>query len=340
MRFDNPIYDHGFEFPDLADFPGVESEPRFIDTNRSAHDLAEMQKAFDNNDYNEFLKLISTYTILDKRTRGKLSRFFEFYQTFGKNRTLMTDIADSQHHQSMYELGYSTAHLDLSKIRASLESEIERLYAIEDWRPPIGTMDRGAPINKIIRRDIQDVLEQSGMLAAASKYLSAGRHLKVGSAYLVVGTPTDNHWKQFFYDQTYVSRTTNLHIDPVENQIKVMMYLNTVDDASGPFSFVPRSHRWVYDDVQNLLGRSIATGNYCDTPQKRSAIFKLPRKLRVSYNFGRSLLDTDPQQKIITDLEQSFTSDSANTILFDPAGMHKGGICESKDRIAIQVLLK
>ena len=29
MRFDNPIYDHGFVFPDIADFPDVKDEPKY-----------------------------------------------------------------------------------------------------------------------------------------------------------------------------------------------------------------------------------------------------------------------------------------------------------------------
>ena len=29
MRFDNPIYDHGFVFPDIADFPDVKNEPKY-----------------------------------------------------------------------------------------------------------------------------------------------------------------------------------------------------------------------------------------------------------------------------------------------------------------------
>ena len=29
MRFNNPIHDHGFVFPDIADFPDVVNEPRY-----------------------------------------------------------------------------------------------------------------------------------------------------------------------------------------------------------------------------------------------------------------------------------------------------------------------
>ena len=30
MRFDNPIYDHGFVFPDIADFPDVKHEKHYM----------------------------------------------------------------------------------------------------------------------------------------------------------------------------------------------------------------------------------------------------------------------------------------------------------------------
>ena len=30
MRFDNPIYDHGFVFPDIADFPDIKHEKHYI----------------------------------------------------------------------------------------------------------------------------------------------------------------------------------------------------------------------------------------------------------------------------------------------------------------------
>ena len=47
MRFDNPITDHGFEFPDLADFPGVEDEPRFIEDDKAENDLRTLQESFE-----------------------------------------------------------------------------------------------------------------------------------------------------------------------------------------------------------------------------------------------------------------------------------------------------
>ena len=44
----------------------------------------------------------------------------------------------------------------------------------------------------------------------------------------------------------------------------------------------------------------------------------------------------------IQELEQEklFTSDKGNLCVFDPAGMHRGGICKSGIRIALQILMK
>ena len=37
MRFDNPINDHGFVFPDIADFPDVSNEDRYMGNSDAEH---------------------------------------------------------------------------------------------------------------------------------------------------------------------------------------------------------------------------------------------------------------------------------------------------------------
>ena len=34
-----------------------------------------------------------------------------------------------------------------------------------------------------------------------------------------------------------------------------MMYLNDITLDDGPFSYVEKSNRWIYDDLQNIFGR-------------------------------------------------------------------------------------
>ena len=92
------------------------------------------------------------------------------------------------------------------------------------------------------------------------------------------------------------TKTTSLHIDPKEDVIKAIMYLNDVALKNGPFSYVVKSNRWVYDDLQNIFSRSISTGNYCDSPESRAVVFQLPKVCRVTGLFGRLLLDGSTQQ--------------------------------------------
>jgi hypothetical protein len=53
MRFDNPIYDHGFKFPDIAEFPDVADEPRYNGNNAEEY-LAKMRSAIENKNQEEF----------------------------------------------------------------------------------------------------------------------------------------------------------------------------------------------------------------------------------------------------------------------------------------------
>ena len=179
-----------------------------------------------------------------------------------------------------------------------------------------------------------------GILQGATKY-NKGKPLVVSRAVLHISTHTDQHWKHFLYDCDMLPKTTNLHIDPLkEDLMKAIIYLNDVTLEDGPFSYVVKSNRWVYDDLQSIFSRSISTGNYCSSPEHRAVIFQLPKVCRVTGMFGRLLLDGSTQQNMILKKEQMLTSDLGNLCIFDPAGMHRGGICKQGTRVALQVLMK
>ena len=112
-------------------------------------------------------------------------------------------------------------------------------------------------------------------------------------------------------------------------------------DQAGPFSYVPTSNRFMINKLQQMFGRSITTGSYCHTPDARRSVFRLPKQLRVSYNFGRLLLDNTDLSKKILQEHIVYTTDKANCVAFDPgAGIHRGAFCKSKNRVALQVLMK
>jgi len=178
-----------------------------------------------------------------------------------------------------------------------------------------------------------------GVLQAATKY-NKFKPLEVKNVVLHIAKPTDQNYKQFLYDCKTVSKTTNLHIDPKENVIKAMMYLNDITKDDGPFSYIEKSNRWIHNKLQNIFGRAISTGSYCHTPEARAVVFQLPKELRVSHNFGRLLQDGTEEQERLLEQEKLFTSDKGNLCIFDPAGMHRGGICKTGNRIALQILMK
>ena len=338
MRFDNPIYDHGFVFPDIADFPDVKGEPKY-QGNGNEQSVAIMKEAIQKSDLNMFQNGYQYYMKnVDTKLFNKLNTMFQFYANFEDNR-IESDLPTNKIYEDLFENGISYLKVDVKELQNKLENDINNLLQQPDWRPPPGQFDRAKQLGPEFIRLVNDMFNKLGVLQGATKY-NKGRQLQVKNVVLHIATPTDQNWKQFLYDCNTTTRTTNLHIDPKEDVIKAMMYLNDITLDDGPFSYVEKSNRWIYDDLQNIFGRAISTGSYCDTPQSRATVFQLPKICRVSHNFGRILLDDDPQQKMIVEKEKMFTSDKGNLCIFDPAGMHRGGICNKGTRIALQILMK
>ena len=338
MRFDNPIYDHGFIFPDIADFPDVIQEPKY-QGNGNEQSVSIMKEAIQKNDLNMFQNGYQYYMKnVDTKLFNKLNTMFQFYANFEDNRK-ESDLPTNKIYEDLFENGISYLKIDVKTLQDKLENDINTLLNVPDWRPPPGQFDRAKQLGPEFVKLVNDMFREKGVLQGASKY-NKGNQLQVKNVVLHIAKPTDQNYKQFLYDCDTLTKTTNLHIDPKEDVIKAMLYLNDITADDGPFSYVEKSNRWIYDDLQNIFGRAISTGSYCHTPESRAVVFQLPKQLRISHNFGRVLLDDTEQQNKILEQEKLFTSDKGNLCVFDPAGMHRGGICKSGIRIALQILMK
>ena len=338
MRFDNPIYDHGFIFPDIADFTDVLQEERYIDDGKIEY-VSMMKEAIQKSDLKMFEQGYKWYMkIPDVKLFDKLNKMFKFYSNFKISRA-ENNLPSNKIYEDLFENGISYLNIDTIELNNILKKDIESLLSIPDWRPPPGQFDRAKQCDTDIVKMVNDTFQKLGVLQAATKY-NKGKQLQVKNVVLHIAKPTDQNWKQFLYDCKTVTRTTNLHIDPKEDVIKAMIYLNDITENDGPFSYVEKSNRWIYDDLQNIFGRAISTGSYCHTPESRAVVFQLPKQLRISHNFGRVLLDNTEEQYRILKQEKLFTSDKGNLCIFDPAGMHRGGICKTGNRIALQILMK
>ena len=341
MRFDNPIYDHGFVFPDIADFPDVKHERHYMGNGHEEY-VSVMKEGIQKGDLHTFERGYQWYMkVPDTKLITKLNTMFEFYKTFEDSKR-ESSLPSNDIYEDLYENGISYMKIDTTELRDMVDDEIKKLIVLPDWRPPPGQFDRSTQLGQInpdIVKYVNNMFQKLGILNAASKY-NKYNGLKVTNVVLHIAKPTDENWKQFLYDCKTITKTTNLHIDPKENVMKAMMYLNDITEDDGPFGYVEKSHRWVYDDLQNIFGRAISTGSYCHNPQTRAAVFQFPKQLRVSHNFGRLLLDGTEEQERLLKQEKLFTSDKGNLCVFDPAGMHRGGICKTGTRIALQILMK
>ena len=164
--------------------------------------------------------------------------------------------------------------------------------------------------------------------------------MRVTRVRMTVHRPSDKAWMQFLYDCRNTTKHTGVHIDPLEGVTKAMIYLDNVKSENGPTSYLPKSNRFIYDPLQSLFARSVVAGSWCHNKISRRNIFRLPKELRVTTDFGRLIKDNSNVAKFLDKNLFTFTSDKKNTLLFDPgAGIHTGGIVKKGERIALMVVI-
>lgn len=310
--------------PDIAEFPDFVNEPRNI-KDEMAYIVAPMLEAINEGNYKKF---IADLDLENVEWVNRLEHFFNFYQTWER---------PDYNVKEMYDGLYVTRG-DTEALRAAVQPVIDRLLKQPDHTPDIGTFDRYAQLYELVP-EVHKYFQDLGIIEMASAYNR--RSMSVANVVLHVATPTDQNWKQFLQDATTTPKYTNTHIDPKEDVIKAMIYLNDVDTTNGAFHYAKGSNRERIHPVQNIFGRAITTGSYCHSPESRRSVFKLPRGLRVSHNFGRQVMPGSTWEKYLDRNLKPVTSEEGNIMVFDPgAGIHQGGICESGTRLALQVLMK
>lgn len=310
--------------PDLAEFPDYANEPRNI-VDKTPYIMAPMMSALADGD---FAKFVQDLQLEEVEWVNRLRHFFDFYQTW---------VHPDRSVKEMYDGLYVTQH-DVGYLKLSVQHIIDHLLAQPDHTPEIGRFDRFQQLPEICS-EVHKLFEQLGIIEMASAYNR--RSMTVANVVLHVAKPTDQNWKQFMQDATTTPKYTNTHIDPKEDVVKAMIYLNDVDTTNGAFHYAKGSNREKIHPVQNIFGRAITTGSYCHSPESRRSVFKLPRGLRVSHNFGRQVMPGSTWEKYLDRNLKPVTSEEGNIMVFDPgAGIHQGGICKEGNRLALQILMK
>ena len=350
MRLDNPITDHKlFNMLDVAAYSEVKNEYR--QTKRI--DLSKLHNKFDAQDLNGFnseLDRIISLSFKEKRVskketelylpwRKKLERYFNFYSSY-KEHSLK--IKNNKTYDDLFENGCSFQSIDQKKItflKNRLKNNISELLAEEAWKPPVGVYDQDIPLGKYYVKYVHEIFKNNGVLEAASAYINKKLSDKV--IQLAAHTTATQSPKQFLYDCKNLPKHNNLHIDPLEGVVKALIYLSDVTEENGPTQYLPKSNRFIYDPLQTIFSRAISTGSYCQNKSSRASIFRLPKKLRVTTNFGRLIKDGSSLEKYLTKNLAVLTSDIGNTMIFDPgAGVHNGPLVKKGHRISLQVIME
>lgn len=346
MRFDNPIKDHWFELTDIADFPELQEEWRLVDS--CEEEIHEMQKSVEQRNVGGFMRSVEKIMSKSKNIEtlpeeGKyltwknnnLPNYFNHVCSYKRNSIQNS----SPVFDELFENGVYTTTLDTSNLTKKLSNKIQELDDMDVVNQRVDRYDRMFECGNDVISEVSSIFRKTGMTKAASNY--NGRNVHVQKVVLLFSKPNDVHYRGFMLDCKEEPETICYHIDPKEDTVKAMIYLNDIDEEAGPFSYVPQSNRFMIDPVQQIFGRSITTGSYCHNPDARRSVFRLPKQLRVSYNFGRLLLDGSDMSNKVLENHEVYTSDKANCVLFDPGGgIHRGAFCKNKNRVALQVLMR
>lgn len=348
MRFDNPIKDHWFKLTDIAEFPELKDEWRLQDP--CDQELEQMESAISSVNYTQFTNALDKIfakskdiELLPKEKKyankwknEKLPGYFNHCCKYNRRSNI---VKNDSVFNDLFETGVHSCSVDIKGLVKKLQKNIDSLTNMKITNHRVDRYDRMLACDKETVIMVSDIFKKTGILKASSNY--NGRNLSVTNVVLLVSKPNDTHYRGFMLDCKEEPETICYHIDPKEDVMKAMIYLNDIDDQAGPFSYIPTSNRFMINKLQQMFGRSITTGSYCHTPDARRSIFRLPKRLRVSYNFGRLLLDNTDLSKKILQEHIVYTTDKANCVAFDPgAGIHRGAFCKSKNRVALQVLMK
>tara|TARA_Y100000114_G_scaffold67972_1_gene62282 strand:+ start:990 stop:1997 length:1008 start_codon:yes stop_codon:yes gene_type:complete len=328
---DNYITDHGVVLPDPAvsfDDEGYKPTnndyPQIYDTLLRA--LQESNINLFSMGVNDLYNQLEPSPILKKQLQAALSGF----ALLQASKTI-----NYKGPNKFSELGCYETIINTDELVDSLEKDIVKL---KETQPTRDTRFQDRIIRLPFDHEVYNILNTiyNDLKLLPKPYLITDVNLHISDK--------DDTFNEYFQtDQKHKPKNDlyTLHIDPKYSYIKTMIYLNTVQRGNGPFAYIPKSHRWKFDDVEMLFCKSNQLSNTLATPEQRAVNAKLPLWARKNSYFSRQFKNNTQQSDFLTNKLKHFTSDESNFILFEPNfGWHRGTHVDTGERIALQVILK
>lgn len=256
------------------------------------------------------------------------------------------EINDREARECLIDNGYAAFQLDpksVTKLR-SLVSPLETDLRNMDTRNPC--MWACKLVEPTVYPEfidyLQNCLKDLNVFAIAGNYLK--RDVFIEYTHLNVSRPEDEWWRTRYRDMNLeLPATAGMHYDSSAGMMKVMLYLNDVDIESGTFCYLPKT-KPAYnktDFFRKLSGKaSLYAGITLDNQESRRLLLRLPNHFRNISHFGDDLLIGGELERSYQSVEKKFTGDKGLTILFDNYGLHRGGMTQKGERVALQISLR
>ena len=186
---------------------------------------------------------------------------------------------------------------------------------------------------------VEKIFKFHGITEAASAYLR--RPVSVKHVNAQINDQDYAFWKRTFADTSLPDPwSTYLHIDATSGILKCAIYVHEIGPDGGPFCYVRGSQTakigWLEGMIRQTNDFSGLSGR---KPEVREKFMALPTFLRKKADFGADVPDDTAESNRLREAHFAITSNFGNCILFDGAGIHRGGMVNKGERRCVFILL-
>jgi hypothetical protein len=179
---------------------------------------------------------------------------------------------------------------------------------------------------------LEAALHRTETFEVASCYL--GRPVRLRDVLLQVNDSKDAFQHNKFADAGVEDSACNyMHVDTSYGMVKAAVYLSTVTEKTGPFSYSVGTNNIPVGTLEAVVRRAVdRSGLSAYTPDARRRFLALPRWMRRKCTFGSDLMDSTPESRHLLAVERKFVSTIAPAAMFDNVGIHRGALVDEGER--------
>ncbi|QHE83760.1 hypothetical protein [Hydrogenophaga sp. BPS33] len=211
------------------------------------------------------------------------------------------------------------------------------------------------PTVRALRAQLNQEFRALGVLDAVSAY--TGRKTQVIGLALELSVPQATWWRNAIPGLDHPPATLYAHLDETISCPKSIVYLSSVTEQNGPTSCYPGAYEAMHmNPLQEMVGRVIGNiGTRAGSPLQiyygkqyhqsmnsdnfRRHFMRLPPSLRFNSHLGWDVMPGSEAEAQLAQLERKMTGPAGTFIAFDGARLlHRGGLMEAGERIALQVI--